>query len=64
MGILSIMHKLHDPFNSYRPSDPNRNSPSLLLPYMIAVRCFLTPTEVNESAVIDLQQQKLSFPSP
>lgn len=30
MGILSIMHKLHDPFNSCCPSDPNRNSPSLL----------------------------------
>lgn len=30
MGILSIMHKLHDPFNSYHPSDPKHNSPSLL----------------------------------
>ena len=33
MGILSIMHKLHDPFNSCRPSDPSCNSPSLLSPH-------------------------------
>lgn len=33
-------------------------------PSVIAACCFLTPMEVNERAVIDLQQQKLSFPLP
>lgn len=33
-------------------------------PSAIAARRVLTPTEVNESAGVDLPQQKLSFPSP
>lgn len=64
MRILSIMHKLHDPFNSHRPPDPNRYSPSLLPRRPRLPRWVLTPTEVNESALIDLRPQKLSFPSP
>lgn len=62
MGILSIMHKLHDPFNSHLPSDPSSNGPSLLPPSLVPGCCFLTPWKSME--VLPLIFSNTNSPSP